>query len=43
MAWETATDRPVCCFEIIWEALAAEGAEFSHVVRTRMFVTDIER
>ena len=33
----------VRCFDVIREALAAEGAEFSHVVRTRMFVTDIER
>ena len=30
-------------FDIIREALAAQGAELSHVVRTRMFVTDIER
>ena len=31
------------CFEIIREALAAHGADISDVVRTRMFVTDIER
>ena len=31
------------CFEIIREALAAHGADMSDVVRTRMFVTDIER
>ena len=35
--------QAVRCFEIIREALAAQGAEFSQVVRTRMFVTDIER
>ena len=35
--------QAVRCFEIIREALAAQGAEFSDVVRTRMFVTDIER
>ena len=29
------------CFEIIEEALRGVGAELSHVVRTRMFVTDI--
>lgn len=29
------------CFEIIEEALRGVGAEISHVVRTRMFVTDI--
>ena len=31
------------CFDIIREALEAQGAKLSHVVRTRMFVTDIER
>jgi isochorismate pyruvate lyase len=31
------------CFEIMHEALAGVGADFSHVTRTRMFVTDIER
>jgi enamine deaminase RidA (YjgF/YER057c/UK114 family) len=31
------------CFDIIREALAAQEAELSHVVRTQMFVTDIER
>ena len=30
------------CFDIIGEALAAHGADLRHVVRTRMFVTDIE-
>ena len=35
--------QAVRCFDIIREALAAQGAELSHVVRTRMFVTDIER
>ena len=30
------------CLAIIGEALAAQGADLSHVVRTRMFVTDIE-
>ena len=29
------------CFEIIQDALAAQGATLEHVVRTRMFVTDI--
>jgi len=29
------------CFEIIGEALAEAGAGFEHVVRTRMFVTDV--
>ena len=31
------------CFDIIRDALATQGAEPRHVVRTRMFVTDIER
>ena len=31
------------CFEIITEALAGLGADRSHVTRTRMFVTDIDR
>ena len=31
------------CLEIIREALAELGADLSHVTRTRMFVTDIER
>jgi len=31
------------CFEIMGEALAALGADFACVVRTRMFVTDIAR
>lgn len=31
------------CFEIIAAALEALGADLSHVVRTRMFVTDISR
>ncbi len=31
------------CFEIIREALAVHGADMRDVVRTRMFVTDIER
>lgn len=35
--------QAVRCFEIIREALAAQGTEFSDIVRTRMFVTDIER
>ena len=35
--------QAVRCLEIIEEALAAQGAELGHVVRTRMFVTDIER
>ena len=35
--------QAVRCFDIIRDALAAQGAELGHVVRTRMFVTDIER
>lgn len=31
------------CFEIIEKALADAGATMNHVVRTRMFVTDISR
>lgn len=31
------------CFEIIEQALQQAGANMSHVVRTRMFVTDISR
>ncbi|MCC6961404.1 MAG: RidA family protein [Dehalococcoidia bacterium] len=31
------------CFEIIEKALAEAGATWDHVVRTRMFVTDIGR
>jgi isochorismate pyruvate lyase len=31
------------CFEIIHKALQDLGADTSHVVRTRMFVTDISR
>ncbi len=35
--------QAVRCFDIIRDALAAQGADLSHVVRTRMFVTDIDR
>jgi len=35
--------QTVRCFEIIEAALHGLGAEFSQVVRTRMFVTDIAR
>lgn len=31
------------CLEIIAEALGELGADLSHIVRTRMFVTDISR
>jgi len=31
------------CFELIERALAGLGADLSHVVRTRMFVTDVSR
>jgi enamine deaminase RidA (YjgF/YER057c/UK114 family) len=30
-----------CCFEIIQSALESAGADLSHVVRTRMFLTDV--
>lgn len=32
-----------CCFEVIEKALSEAGATLEHVVRTRMFVTDISR
>lgn len=32
-----------CCIEIIEKALREAGAELRHVVRTRMFVTDISQ
>jgi enamine deaminase RidA (YjgF/YER057c/UK114 family) len=32
-----------CCLEIIREALQSLGSDLSHVVRTRMYVTDITR
>ncbi len=35
--------QAVRCFDIIRQALAEQGADLSDVVRTRMFVTDIER
>ena len=35
--------QAVRCFEIIDTALRGLGADFSQVVRTRMFVTDIAR
>ena len=35
--------QAVRCFEVITAALAEAGAELRHVVRTRMFVTDIDR
>ena len=35
--------QAVRCLDIIREALAAHGADLSHVVRTRMFVADIDR
>ena len=31
------------CFRIIQETLEAMGADLSHIVRTRMYVTDISR
>jgi len=31
------------CFQIMREALQGVGADFEHVTRTRMFVTDIDR
>ncbi len=40
---EDAYAQAVRCIEIIGEALAGVGAELADVVRTRMFVTDIER
>ncbi len=42
MAWGTGTEA-VRCFDIVRDALVAQGAELGQVVRTRMFVTDIER
>ena len=35
--------QTVRCFEIMKEALSGLGADFEHVTRTRMFVTDIDR
>jgi len=35
--------QTVRCIRIVQEALEELGAELRHVVRTRMFVTDIER
>ena len=35
--------QAVRCFDIMKEALAGLDADLSHVTRTRMFVTDIER
>ena len=35
--------QAVRCLDIIREALTAVGADVSHVTRTRMFVTEIER
>jgi len=35
--------QAVRCLDIIRESLAEQGADLSHVVRTRMFVTDIDR
>jgi isochorismate pyruvate lyase len=35
--------QAVRCLDIIRETLAEQGAHLSHVVRTRMFVTDIDR
>ena len=36
-------DQAMRCFEIIESALKEVGADLSHVVRTRMFVTDISK
>jgi len=38
-----AYEQAVRCLDIIEQALAEVGADLSHVVRTRIFVTDIER
>lgn len=35
--------QTVRCFEIIEQALSELGADLSHVVRTRLFVSDISR
>ncbi|MEE2905990.1 MAG: RidA family protein [Gemmatimonadota bacterium] len=36
-------EQTIRCLDIIQEALASLGAGIEHVVRTRIFVTDIER
>jgi enamine deaminase RidA (YjgF/YER057c/UK114 family) len=38
-----AYEQAVRCVEVIRESLAKAGAEMRHVVRTRIFVTDISR